>query len=141
MFGIQFAIPADDPLSQLGNSYFGSHIPGASNPECTKKPEDIEHLSAQLTKLGLLIDCRRTEHFAEAYLPINAFSAWQYVILRNFKVVVPQGKQGTELRGRDELALDTLEYLNGYIQEAWSNISKSDVSIELVAAAVFENWD
>jgi hypothetical protein len=142
LFGVEFEISADDPLAELGNSYSGSNIAGVcSNEENQTSGEQIEQLCRQLVTIGLQIDQTRSKHFAEAYLPISAFSAWQYALGRNFKLVVPRAKQGTELCDRLELGLDTLESLKQYLQDARQSLAPEITDWQLMAVAVFENSD
>ena len=142
LFGVEFAIRAEDPLSQLGKSYLGSCLPGAQNPDYQTRPEEIEHLRNKLARIGLLIDEARVAHCAEAYFPLTTASAWEYVLMRNFRLVMPQGIPGWEFSTRSERGLDSWDSLRDYLEAAWQDVvGNGDPPDQWLAAAVFTNSD
>ena len=96
LFGVAFDVPASDPLAELGNSYYGTDLPGHWNDEYSTGLDVVIDTRARLRELDLDLDAVCYFHLAEAYVPLDAERAWIYALRRGLKLVVKHDLRATE---------------------------------------------
>ncbi len=146
LFGVSYYVPEDDPLSLLANTYSGSSIPGRINPDYSPDLDEILGLRKKLTDLGLKIDPVYYFHFAEAYIPIEAESAWAYTNTHEFDLLL-QNKTKPVLNKVSpiEIGLSSWAKTKAYLEHAWRISARHSGNSEFphrwFSAAVFPNSD
>jgi hypothetical protein len=119
-WGLKFHVPRDDPLAILGHSYLESELPGDRHEDYTTPLEEVIRLKNRLEHLGLDLDPVHYLKFAEAYIPINGASAWNYAISRELEIFsAPYARMHEKTRRLDFLGLgpswtETMEYLKAF---------------------------
>jgi hypothetical protein len=105
-YGLKFVVPNDDRLALLADSYLSSNLPGCWTAEYATPLEDLLQLRDRLQALGLALDPVEYAKFAEAYVPIEGGTAWQYAIDADFAVATQANWKHAETReARWELGL------------------------------------
>lgn len=139
--GLGFQVPRTDRLALLAYSYYGSNLPGVGNPDLATPLETVEVLRDRLTELDLVLDPVHYAKFAEAYLPIEAESAWRYAVRRDLPIFSEPVRlldtTERELIGLEPDWKDAVEYLAAY----WDRIDPSHAPPPWTAVAHYPNSD
>lgn len=148
LFGLRFAVPDDDPLTVLGIGYYGSDITGFSPPDQAPSLDEVVEVRRKLAAIGLELDPTQYFRFAEAYIPLEAKSAWEYASRSGLLLMTREASYGEPIpkHAPSFMGLRTWDDVDAYLREAWLQFDKVAFQHTLApvswhAMAVFPNSD
>ena len=111
--GVQFEVPEETELGKVGHLFDLTSWANSQYP----KPNYVEILARRLAHLGLTLRTDSKSDIGEALYPLEAKSAWDFVVKENLEIWKQQRDQFPPicLVDRKKPGIDSWEQLTGYL--------------------------